>query len=138
MTKIEKIWFSGNRIYVLLNDGSIKSRPLEAYPLLMDATDEQRNNFKIWAEGQSIRWETIDEDIHISSFDETAEPNPNNPVAKMLDATGVNDITAFAKMIGMKKTKLDLFRYGIWKPSITSLLRIKEGLRQISNDIAAL
>lgn len=137
MRKIEKVWFSDGRIYVRISDGSEKSRPLEAFPLLMDASDEQRNDFYIWAEGQSIRWDNIDEDIHISAFDEDAEPDFNNEVAKMIDSIGVIDIRAFADLIGMKKSKLDLFRYGIWIPSLDSLNKIKDGLRQISSRIVA-
>ncbi|MDE6279707.1 MAG: DUF2442 domain-containing protein [Paramuribaculum sp.] len=135
MGKIEKIWFTNNRIYVLTDDGTEKSRPLEAFPILMDATDKQRNSFIILDEGQSIRWNEIDEDIHISSFDEKKEPNPSNEVARMIEAVGVIDITAFAKMIGMRKSKLDLFRYGIWSPSRESLQKIREGLHRISNRI---
>lgn len=122
----------------MMDDGTEKSRPLEAFPILMDASDEQRNYFVIWADGQSIRWDNIDEDIHISSFDEDIEPNRNNEVAKMIDSIGVINLEAFAKMIGMKKTKLDLFRYGIWSPSKESLKKIKDGLRQINNRIAAI
>ena len=137
MAKIENVWFSDNRIYIRQDDGSEKSRPLEAFPILMDASGEERDNFEIWAEGQSIRWDEIDEDIHISSFDETDEPNPDNEIARMIDSIGVIDISAFAKMIGMRKTKLDLFRYGIWTPSVETLQMIKNGLRQIESRIAA-
>ncbi len=137
MTKIENVRFSDNRIYVTLNDGTEKSRPLEAFPILMDASDAERNDFAIWADGQSIRWDGIDEDVHISSFDECSEPNRDNVVAKMIDSIGVIDLNAFAKMIGMKKVKLDLFRYGIWTPSVESVQKIKDGLRQISNRIVA-
>lgn len=56
----------------------------------------------------------------------------------MIDSIGVINLEAFAKMIGMKKTKLDLFRYGIWSPSKESLIKIKDGLRQINNRIAAI
>ena len=137
MSKIVGVGFAENRIYASMDDGSTKSRPLEAFPLLMDASDEQRNEYIIWADGQSIRWDSIDEDIHISSFDEVMEPNPDNVIAKMIDSVGVIDLGAFAKMIGMKKTKLDLFRYGIWSPSSESVQKIKDGLRQICSRIIA-
>lgn len=135
MERIDKVWFAENRIYIRTKDGLEKSRPLEAFPRLMDASDEERLNYEVWADDQSIRWECIDEDIHISSFDDTSEPNPNNEVAKMIESIGVIDICAFAKMIGMRKSKLDLFRYGIWSPSSESLQKIKEGFRQIENRI---
>lgn len=133
MEKIEKVWFDRNRIFILTSGGLKKSRPLEAFPLLMDASDEQRSRFDVWADGQSIRWDEIDEDIHISSFDSNVEPNPDNEVAKMLYAVGNIDIAAFAQMIGMRKAKLDLFRYGIWTPSKETLQKIRDGLKQIES-----
>lgn len=39
MIRIENVRFSDNRIYITLNDGTVKSRPLEAFPVLMDASD---------------------------------------------------------------------------------------------------
>lgn len=137
MERIEKVWFADNRIYIRTKDGSEKSRPLEAFPRLMDATDEERLNFEVWADDQSIRWDCIDEDIHISSFNDISEPDPNSEVAKMFESVGVIDICAFANMIGMRKSKLDLFRYGIWSPSSETLQKIKEGFRQIENRISA-
>lgn len=133
MEKIDEVWFENNRIYIHTSKNNKKSRPLEAFPLLMDASDENRSKFEIWADGQSIRWDIIDEDIHISSFEDKSEPNPNNEVAKMLDEVGGVDISAFASMIGIKKTKFDLFRYGIWTPGTETMRKIKEGLRQVVN-----
>lgn len=135
--KIEKVWFADNRIYVLTSAGNKKSRPLEAFPRLLDANEVERNKFYVWADGESIRWEEIDEDIHISSFDEELEPNLDNEVAKMFEMVGVIDFVAFSDMIGMPKYKLDLFRYGIWIPSEESLQKIKDGLHRIENRIAA-
>lgn len=137
MEKIENVRFSDNRIYITLTDGTVKSRPLEAFPILMDASDGQRRKFQIWAEGQSIRWDDIDEDIHISAFDDCTEPNSDNEVAALINSIGVIDIEAFAKLIGMRKTKLDLFRYGIWTPSAETLQKIKNGLLLIESRIVA-
>ncbi len=137
MDRIEKVWFADNRIYVKTEDGLEYSRPLEAFPLLMDATNAQRQDFSVWADGQSIRWDAIDEDVHISSFMDKKEPNYDNVVAKMINSIGVIDVAAFAEMIGLRKSKLDLFRYGIWEPSKETLNKIKEGLRQIECRIAS-
>ena len=38
MTKIEKVWFDENRIYLKTDQGEEQSRPLEAFPILKDAT----------------------------------------------------------------------------------------------------
>ncbi|MFQ8804129.1 MAG: DUF2442 domain-containing protein [Alistipes indistinctus] len=55
--------------------------PLEAFPVLKDATDDERMNYTIEMRGEAIRWAKLDEDIHISSFFETAEPNYSNEIA---------------------------------------------------------
>ena len=39
MNTIKDIWFDANRIYVKTDDEKTFSRPLEAFPLLKDASD---------------------------------------------------------------------------------------------------
>ena len=85
MEKIKNIWFDNNRIYMRSTENRLLSRPLEAYPELKDASAEQRNDFTIDEDGMAIRWETLDADMHISSFYETTEPNPQNEVAAMIN-----------------------------------------------------
>jgi len=58
--------------------GKAYSRPLEAFPVLEDATDEERSSFTIEMRGEALRWKEIDEDIHISSFYDTTEPDMTN------------------------------------------------------------
>ena len=81
MEAIIKVWFDEGRIYILTDQDNTYSRPLEAFPLLLDATDEQRAKYEIGLDGDDIHWDKIDEDIHISSFFDTAEPDMNNPIA---------------------------------------------------------
>jgi hypothetical protein len=81
MSKIEKVWFDSKRIYLTTDNGDTLSRPLEAFPVLKDATESERLNFRIGRFGDDIRWEALDEDIHLSSFYESAEPNPDNEVS---------------------------------------------------------
>ena len=73
MAKIEKVWFNTERIYLLTDSGETLSRPLEAFPVLKEASEADRNDFKIGRFGDDIRWEKLDEDIHISSFYESAK-----------------------------------------------------------------
>lgn len=68
MEKITKVWFEGGRICIATDDGKTYGRPLEYFPILKEATDEQREAWKINKFGDAIRWEEIDEDIHLSSF----------------------------------------------------------------------
>ena len=80
MEAIVKLWFSDEMIFILNDQGNEYSRPLEAFPLLLEATPQQRAEFEIGMDGDDIRWDEIDEDIHISSFFETAEPDTNKPL----------------------------------------------------------
>ena len=78
MAKIEKLWFEDGRIYICTDEKQVLSRPLEAFPSLKDATEQERQDFKIDRFGDAVRWDGIDEDIHISSFYETVEPDYDN------------------------------------------------------------
>ena len=75
MDPIKDLWFDANRIYMKTDGGETFSRPLEAFPLLKDASDRERLDFKIGKFGDDVRRESLDEDIHISSFFDTAEPD---------------------------------------------------------------
>ena len=56
MNTIKDIWFDANRIYVKTDDEKTFSRPLEAFPLLKDASDKERLDFKIGKFGDDVRW----------------------------------------------------------------------------------
>ncbi len=61
MDTIKDIWFDANRIYMKTDGGETFSRPLEAFPLLKDASDRERLDFKIGKFGDDIRWESLDD-----------------------------------------------------------------------------
>ena len=48
MDTIKDIWFDANRIYMKTDGGETFSRPLEAFPLLKDASDRERLDRKVW------------------------------------------------------------------------------------------
>ena len=78
MRTIENVWFSVNRIFMQTEQGKVYNRPLEAFPLLKHATKAERENFQIGKFKDDIRWEGLDEDIHISSFFSDIEPKQNS------------------------------------------------------------
>ena len=81
MERIKNIWFDCGRLFMRSMDGNVYSRPLEAFPELLEASAEHRSDYKIDDDGEAIRWERIDVDLHISSFFDKSEPDANNPVA---------------------------------------------------------
>lgn len=138
MAKIQKAWFDNQRIYVLTDEGQTLSRPLEAFPILKDATDEQRNVFKIGRFGDDIRWETLDEDVHISSFYETTEPDMENEVGRLFLMFPQLNVSEMARYIGINKSLLAKYIYGMKKPSPERLAQIKAAFHSIGERLTAI
>ncbi len=61
--KIKKISIDDDEIVADLMDGRTISIPLAWSWRLSEATEEQRNNYKIIADGIGIHWPDVDEDI---------------------------------------------------------------------------
>ena len=125
----------GNRIFMRSSEGRVLSRPLEAYPELEEATTEQRNNFTIEDEGRAIRWEELDADMHISSFYETSEPNEQNEVAVMFKRCPWLNVSEVARAIGINKSLLARYIYGISKPSEQRVMQIREAFHQFAKEL---
>lgn len=138
MEAIVKVWFKDGRIHILTDQDKTYSRPLEAFPLLMDATGEQRAKYEIGLDGDDIHWDEIDEDIHISSFFETAEPNMNNPIADIFHRFPQLNVSEVARTIGINKSLLSRYIYGIKKPSQQRIDQIVGAIRQIGREMAAI
>ena len=136
MESIVKLWFKDGRIYILTDQGNTYSRPLEAFPLLMDASPEQREAFEIGPDGDDIRWEELDEDIHISSFYETAEPNSDNPIAEVFHRFPQLNVSEMARTIGINKSLLSRYIYGIKKPSAQRTEQILHAIRTLGREMA--
>ena len=117
MDTIKDIWFDANRIYMKTDGGETFSRPLEAFPLLKDASDRERLDFKIGKFGDDVRWESLDEDIHISSFFDTAEPDYENEIAMIFKRFPQLNVSEVARSMGINKSLLSKYIYGIKKPS---------------------
>lgn len=137
MAKIEKVWFDANRIYLLTDGGETLSRPLEAFPVLKDASEQERLDFKVGRFGDDIRWETLDEDIHISSFYDTAEPNSDNEVAIIFRQFPQINVSEMANYIGINKSLLAKYIYGIKKPSAERMQKIKDAFHMMGQELIA-
>lgn len=62
------VWFSPNKLFVLLSDEREIAVSLKWFPSLQKATDRERNNWRLIGNGQGIHWEEIDEDISIAGL----------------------------------------------------------------------
>ena len=135
--RIATLWFDNNRIFIKTEENRIYSQPLELFPALMDATQSQREQYYVWDNGKSVRWEDIDEDIHISNFFESETVNYDNAVNHLLSRFPWLDMKAFAQYIGMHWTKLAKFRYGVWTPNDENMSKIKNGIKAIAKEMSA-
>ncbi len=136
MDRIIKAWFESERIYIGTDSGKTFSRPLQAFPLLLDATPEQRALYEIGLEGDDIRWEELDEDIHISSFYETAEPDPGNEIAAIFKRFPQLNVSETARYIGINKSLLARYIYGIKRPSQQRREQIISAIRTLGREMA--
>ena len=135
MKTIEKIWFSGDRIFMQTDKKDVFSRPLEFFPTLKNASELERENFKIGKFKDDIRWENLDEDIHINSFFSDIEPE-QNPIGDFFSMHPQINVSSFAKQIGINKSLMAKYIYGIKTPSEKRKQEIQFGLHKLAAELA--
>lgn len=59
--------FDEEMMHVFLTDGRIISAPIIWFPLLHEATQEQRSKYEIGGGGVSLHWPELDEDLSIAN-----------------------------------------------------------------------
>lgn len=64
----KKVWLTEDMINLELADGRQVSVPLVFYPSLVDATKEQREDFRIFGEGSAIHFNQLDIDLSIEGL----------------------------------------------------------------------
>jgi len=60
--------FDADKLQETLSDGREISVPLEWFPKLRDANEEQRANWRLVGGGVGIHWEEIDEDLSVAGL----------------------------------------------------------------------
>ena len=63
-----KVWFEESTINVELVDGRIISVPLTFYPSLLEASNEDRENFELSCGGSGVHFQKLDFDISIDGM----------------------------------------------------------------------
>ncbi len=63
---VTQVWVDDEFVYIQTGQGFVKSAPFSEFPLLRNATPEQRARFEYGKYG--IRWEELDEDISYKGF----------------------------------------------------------------------
>jgi hypothetical protein len=63
-----EVMFKNGSLCVVLADGREIAVPLEWFPRLRDATDQQKSQWRLIGGGVGIHWEAVDEDISVESL----------------------------------------------------------------------
>lgn len=62
------VWFTSQQLFIRLEDGRELAIPIDWFPRLRDATETQRNNWRLIGGGEGIHWEELDEDILVEEL----------------------------------------------------------------------
>ena len=79
--RVKDVKLTEDALNVTLMDGRVISVPLAWYPRLLDASDTQRENWRIAGGGYGIHWSDVDEDLSTEGLLRGA-PAPRQPSAK--------------------------------------------------------
>lgn len=64
----KRVWLTVDMINLELTDGRIVSVPLVFYPSLVDATEDERGDFRIFGDGSAIHFNRLDIDLSVESL----------------------------------------------------------------------
>lgn len=135
--KIIKVWFKEGQIVILTTRDKTLSLPLELFPILKEASDIQLESYTIGILGDALRWKELDVDIHISSFYEEVEIKKENEVAALFEKFPQLNVSEVARSIGIHKSLLSQYIYGVKTPSEKRVREIKMALHKLGAELMA-
>ena len=135
--KIIKVWFKEGQIVILTTRDKTLSLPLELFPILKEASDIQLESYTIGMLGDALRWKELDVDIHISSFYEEVEIKKENEVAALFEKFPQLNVSEVARSIGIHKSLLSQYIYGVKTPSENRVREIKMALHKLGAELMA-
>ena len=65
-TPVVGVRFTSDRVYLSMEDGREIGAPLDQFPRLADATDEQRAHWRRIGRGLGVHWPDVDEDLSVA------------------------------------------------------------------------
>ncbi|NTW84495.1 MAG: DUF2442 domain-containing protein [Chlorobiaceae bacterium] len=68
VSAVEHVTVTSDALAVDLSDGRSITVPLAWYPRLMNATESERQNWRLIGKGYGIHWEELDEDISVEGL----------------------------------------------------------------------
>lgn len=61
--RVRAVWFTHDKVYFDLQDGRTVGSPLVWFPRLLNASDPERQNWRLIGTGQGVHWPDLDEDL---------------------------------------------------------------------------
>lgn len=135
--KIIKVWFKEGQIVILTTRDKTLSLPLELFPILKEASDIQLESYVISNWGDALRWKELDVDVHISSFYEEVKIKKDNEVAALFEKFPQLNVSEVARSIGIHKSLLSQYIYGVKTPSEKRVREIKMALHKLGAELMA-
>ena len=135
--KIIKVWFEKGQIWLMTTEDKTLSLPLELFPILKEASNVQLESYTIGMLGDALRWKELDVDIHISSFYEEVEIKKENEVAALFEKFPQMNVSEVARSIGIHKSLLSQYIYGVKTPSEKRIREIKMALHKLGAELMA-
>ena len=134
MKEIKEIWFDSDYIYVRDEKGHEYRQSLLWYPMLRNATDQERLQYTIGLDG--IHWRALDEDISFESFEyDDADPSPLQRF--FLTHKEIN-VAEFARSAGINATLLRNYINGFKKPSAEREQEILQRIHQLGQELISI
>jgi hypothetical protein len=130
-TELDKLWFEDNKIFIHTKEGETLWQSLLWYRRLLDATEEQRNNYRTSFSG--IHWPAIDEDISFESF-YYDNPEPTGISRLFLTHPELN-VSAVARRMGIQQSLLAAYIRGNKKPSPDRVKEIEKAIHELGAEL---
>ena len=125
------IWFDGDRIYGLTDDGRTLFQSLLYYRRLRAATEAERQDYEMDDEG--IHWYQLDEDVSYESF-EYDDPEPVGISRIFLSHPELN-ASAVGRRLGISQSLMAQYINGTKKPSKEREQLIKKEIASIGREL---
>ena len=112
MEKIDKIWLTGDAVWIRTAEGKEACEKFNDYPRLKYATKEQLANYE--ADEYGIHWEDLDEDLSFESFFNKPE---TTALYKFFMSHPELNVSAVARRMGISQSLMAQYISGKKNPS---------------------
>ncbi len=135
---IDKVWFKDDQIHLRTKDDREQGMPLRWFSRLQNATEAERNDYKMGTWG--LHWPKLNEDLSYSGFftyHKDEEDNNRTEVQVLLARFPAIKISELAVIAGISPTLMRHYACGVKKPSAKRLEQIKEALHRLGRELIA-